>query len=390
MHTVLYYTSPYFLDISLEVINTIKKHVALHVLVEVTPNSKKANLLNIDGMPVGKALVTPEEVLNPEQRQQFAEYFEGCQSVHFIQYGVWGNNISDISKTGRYVKKLIRELKPSVIHFESFSIRTIPLLPLLFSGQKIVFSIHDGQLHSGEKNWKDRLARFLFLRLSRKKAFVFYSRFTQNQFFKNFGLTSAKTQTLTIDRYTFWSKLKVRSSLPKGYILFFGRISVYKGVPALLDAMPKVWEKFPQNHLVIAGKGNVQEVTNHALIMNRDSRVRFINRYIPNDELANLIGNSAMTICPYKEASQSGVLWTSFGLCKPVVATRVGAFAEFIKPGFNGILADDASAESIADAIIDCLSENKFLDFERNLRGCPAAQCQITNGEKLLNLYRSF
>ena len=50
MKTVFYYTSTYFLDTSLEVINALKDQVNLHVLIEITPSSKNANIINVDAL----------------------------------------------------------------------------------------------------------------------------------------------------------------------------------------------------------------------------------------------------------------------------------------------------------------------------------------------------
>lgn len=388
MKTVVYYTSPYFLDISLEVINTLKRKVALHVLIEVTPNSMKANILDLDHLPADKTIVPAGELLNEEQGRLFDEYFDGCRSVSFVVHAGRPGKLNRALEVSSAVKKAIRDYAPDVIHFESFSVRTIPLLPLLFSGPKIVFSIHDGQLHSGEKNWKDRLARFLFLRLTGRKVFVFYSEFTKNQFLNGRKMAATGYKKLQIQRYSFWKKLR-HCSLPSSaqYILFFGRISRYKGVPLLLDAMPEVWKQFPEVPLMIAGRGNDPGVANHPLIQNKDSRVRFINRHIHNDELAGLICNAITVVCPYTDASQSGVLWTTFGLNKPVVATDVGAFGEFIRPGFNGFLIGDIHPEPIAKALIDCLSDNRFLELEKNLSNTPCNEAVERNGKLLLELY---
>ncbi len=41
----------------------------------------------------------------------------------------------------------------------------------------------------------------------------------------------------------------------KKHILFFGRLSPYKGIDDLLQAMPDVFNEFPDEKLIIAGKG---------------------------------------------------------------------------------------------------------------------------------------
>lgn len=376
------------MDISLEVINAIKSRVNLHILIEVTPNSRNANIMNLTSLPADKIIVSADELLDQQQLSLFKNYFDGCQSVNFVLFAEKEKSVAAILGVGRAVRKLIRKYNPTVLHFESFSVRTLPLLPLIFGERKIVYSIHDGQLHSGEKNWKDRLARFLFLGLGKRKAFVFYSEFTKNQFLNGRNMAKVQCQKIQIQKYSFWKKLHDRFPSSARYILFFGRISKYKGVPALLDAMSEVWVQFPDVTLIIAGRGHVPEVANHSLVIKKDNRIRFVNRHIQNDELAKFISDAMVVVCPYTDASQSGVLWTAFGLDKPVVATNVGAFKEFIRPGFNGFLIEEVSPKSIAKALVGCLTGNKFLELEENLKNAPYDETIGKNGEMLLKLYQ--
>lgn len=376
------------MDISLEVINAIKSRVNLHILIEVTPNSRNANIMNLTSLPADKIIVSADELLDQQQLSLFKNYFDGCQSVNFVLFAEKEKSVAAILGVGRAVRKLIRKYNPTVLHFESFSVRTLPLLPLIFGERKIVYSIHDGQLHSGEKNWKDRLARFLFLGLGKRKAFVFYSEFTKNQFLNGRNMAKVQCQKIQIQKYSFWKKLHDRFPSSARYILFFGRISKYKGVPALLDAMSEVWVQFPDVALIIAGRGHVPEVANHSLVIKKDNRIRFVNRHIQNDELAKFISDAMVVVCPYTDASQSGVLWTAFGLDKPVVATNVGAFKEFIRPGFNGFLIEEVSPKSIAKALVGCLTGNKFLELEENLKNAPYDETIGKNGEMLLKLYQ--
>lgn len=43
--------------------------------------------------------------------------------------------------------------------------------------------------------------------------------------------------------------------------------------------------------------------------------------------------NAKFVVCPYTDGTQSGVINTCFTLCKPIVATNVGAFSESVIDG---------------------------------------------------------
>lgn len=367
MKTVLYYTSTYFLDTSLEVINALKNQVNLHVLIEITPSSKNANIINVDALPANKYLATPVEILNEKDQQYFADYFKGVKSVHFVvHHHSTGLSLSTWRVVNK-VKKYIRSFKPSVIHFEGFTLRTVGLLPLIFKTKKVVLTIHDAVLHSGETTWKSSLPRFLFFRLPVNKTFVFYSDYSMQQFIKHTPHSKGKKLLLQMQAFSYFNKIGQHKPTRHNNILFFGRISKYKGVDILLDAMPKVLEAFPEEKLIIAGKGADEDLLQHPVLKDKKFNATLINRYIPNEELVGLIKEAKIIVCPYIDATQSGVLMTAFALHKPVIASSVGAFTEHINNDVNGLLVTPSNSSELAKTIIYALKDNHYLQLEQNL-----------------------
>lgn len=385
MKTVFYYTSAYVLDISLEIINALKDKTDLHVFIEVTQNSKKFNILEINQLPTDRYLAAPEDVLSAKDLEYFSPYFTGCRSVQFVLHSTQSGSLWNTFKASQMVAKRIRKDNPDVIHFESFSMRTIGLLPYLFGKKKKLLSIHDATPHTGENHWKSNLPRTLFMKLPFKKGYVFYSEFTRNQFIENYRVAKNDCQLLSMPSYSFFRNFSVNGSAHK-HILFFGRISKYKGIPLLLDAMPHIWADFKDAQLVIAGGGSDPAVSQHPVLNSNPKKIIFLNRHISNSDLVALIKDAMVVICPYTDASQSGVLMTSFGLKKPVVATNVGAFGEFIKDGVNGFLTE-VSAASIAETIRKALNDDKFKELEDNLLNRPEKENYETNGARLLAAY---
>jgi hypothetical protein len=82
--TVAYYMQVCFLDVTIELVNVLKKHVQLHVLIELTPHGKDMTVLEVDTIPEGKTLVKPEEILTKRSYEHLKPYFEGVASVHFV------------------------------------------------------------------------------------------------------------------------------------------------------------------------------------------------------------------------------------------------------------------------------------------------------------------
>ena len=98
--------------------------------------------------------------------------------------------------------------------------------------------------------------------------------------------------------------------------------------------------------------------------------VEVINRYVGMEELAGLLQNCALSVCPYTDATQSGVIMTSYSLCKPVVATNVGGLGEMVEEGKTGVLVPPKNVAALSDAIIALLKDEakreKMADNIRN------------------------
>lgn len=69
-------------------------------------------------------------------------------------------------------------------------------------------------------------------------------------------------------------------------------------------------------------------------------------------EFVGLLQNCALSVCPYTDATQSGVIMTSYSLCKPVVATNVGGLGEMVEEGKTGTLVPPKNVAALSDAIM--------------------------------------
>ena len=121
--------------------------------------------------------------------------------------------------------------------------------------------------------------------------------------------------------------------------------------------MIKIKERIPDATLTIAGGGKMYfDITPYQKM----EWVKIINRYVGMEELVGLLGNCALTVCPYTDATQSGVIMTSYSLCKPVVATNVGGLGEMIEDGKTGMLVPPKDVDSLAETIISLLANESL------------------------------
>lgn len=348
------------MDISAEMILTLKSQVSLHVLIEITPGSKNRTIINVASLPVGKVLYTPDEVLDRVSYANLKPYFEGCRSVHFVVHNQ--KSVLASLRASYEVLKYIRGLKAEVLQLEAITVRATGLIPALLHVKKMILTIHDPIAHQGESDWRLRLINSAFFRFPIKKTFFFYSEFAKKQFkeaFPKYRLCPA--YALRMQPYSYFKNYVKAPADERGHILFIGRLSPYKGVDVLLEAMPAVFAEYPNEQLIIAGRSINGYEPDQRLVDAHGGKTTVLNRYIPNEELVELITTAKFVVCPYVEATQSGVVMTAFALHTPVLATDTGAFAEYIREGVNGglVAADDPAA--LSAGIITLLKDGRYL-----------------------------
>ncbi|MDO4497671.1 MAG: glycosyltransferase family 4 protein [Bacteroidales bacterium] len=145
--------------------------------------------------------------------------------------------------------------------------------------------------------------------------------------------------------------------LSKPLLLFYGYILPYKGLDVLAEAMKQLqsdWDKF---NLVIAGNGSDPTLPFFQSLPN----AHVINRFLSNDEMMNLIRQSSIILLPYHTASQTGIIPTCTLYGKPFIATRVGAFPESLRDGYNGLLVDPNDPVAFAEAMHRVITDASLL-----------------------------
>jgi glycosyltransferase involved in cell wall biosynthesis len=138
-------------------------------------------------------------------------------------------------------------------------------------------------------------------------------------------------------------------------ILFFGNLRVSKGIPDLLRAFALIESERYRARLLITGyptqSVDVQELRRLARELGVEGRTIFDIRYIPNEEVSELMHLATVVAFPYISATQSGPLMIAHAFGRPVVATAVGNFPEVVKDGCTGFLVPPASPPALAGAL---------------------------------------
>jgi glycosyltransferase involved in cell wall biosynthesis len=130
-------------------------------------------------------------------------------------------------------------------------------------------------------------------------------------------------------------------------LLFFGRITHYKGLDTLLDAMPAVWADLPATTLTVAGSGEVPE---HPVLA--DPRVTLRSEHVPEAAVPALFAATTCVVLPYRQASQSGVGSEAKQYGRPLIATTVGGLPDLLGED-EGRLVPPEDPAALAAAIVE-------------------------------------
>lgn len=244
--------------------------------------------------------------------------------------------------------------------------------------KKLVFTLHDPFPHSAKNNREFEFCRKLAFRWIPK--IILLNDAQTEKFCEVYKFPRNRLFHARLGKYDCINYLSEKSSssqenlvgLPEPlrgqkYILFFGLIAPYKGVEFLLQAFGKLQQKHPDIKLLIAGSGKLYFDES---LYRGNANVVLMNRYVPLAQLADLLKNALFTVCPYKDATQSGVVQTAFSMGTPIVATDVGNFAKAIENGKSGVIVPPCDANALAEAMADLVEHPEKLEsFRKYIAG---------------------
>lgn len=179
------------------------------------------------------------------------------------------------------------------------------------------------------------------------------------------------------------------------YLLFFGRLSVEKGVDTLLRAFDAALPSLPQNmRLVVVGDGpDAAEFKALASSLGCASRIEFAG-YQTGGALQAYVERASLAIASsrWRENMPYSIV-EAFAAGTPVVGTDIGGIPELVNEGKTGFICEPGDVQSMADAI--SRGTSAFLDlsaYSMLQRNCRSYVMENCSREKfmsdLVNLYK--
>jgi len=191
----------------------------------------------------------------------------------------------------------------------------------------------------------------------------------------------------------------------KTILTSFGLIRETKGSEYVIDALPKVIEKFPNILFLIIGETHPilrkeqgekyrnfleQKVKN----LNLQEHVKFYNKYMELEEILKYLGATDIYISSSNNPNQvtSGTVSYAMGCGRVVISTPFLHARDAVIPE-RGLLVEFRNSKSFTDAIIKVLSNPKLkekmeknaYDYTRHMTWSNVAQSYLQVFNKILN-----
>lgn len=376
---VAYISTSHFADCDIPLIGELQKKIDLFYFLKVSESTKRLTLIKIESLNkrggVYPASDFPELTYLSDDIDLSKTYIVNLPGKHD-----W--SICNLLAIFKMVC-VILQLKINIVHItwpprygEFFT---------YFLRKRIVITMHDPLPHSSEDTWLNRLHRDVCFRLLND--FILLNETQKEDFIKTYHMEAKRVVLSHLSAYTNLQNIKPQKPDVSNYVLFFGGISSHKGIEYLCEAMDKVCKKHPDVKLVVAGKGKIYFDLNQYAIYSNGHLV-LLNRYLDDTELVGLIRSSLFVVCPYVDATQSGVIMSAFALNKPVIATNVGALPSMVKNGLYGTIVPPRDVTSLATAIntliedpqkIEAMTENIKHDYSKGKYSWNAIAQGITD-----------
>ena len=275
----------------------------------------------IDGRPPTSALGQVGMEIDPNSPVSTgaaARHLNRCDVVILQhEYGIFGDN------DGESVLDMIELIDRPLITV----LHTVPPIPT--DRQRMIME----RLHES--------TRLVVLSESARSALVAYS--------------IPRSEVVVIPHGSQWSVSPPPAGPPRSLITW-GLLGPGKGLERSIEAMTLLRELDPRPHYRIVGRTHPVVAKSQGLGYRRklerlvrdlelDDIVEFIDRYLGDDELFDLVARSHVVVIPYDNHDQvtSGVMTDAVAAGRPIVATRFPHAEELVEPG-PGLVVDHDSA----------------------------------------------
>lgn len=279
------------------------------------------------------------------------------------------------------MRALLRRLRretPDVIHFQWLP---LPLLDRAFLGAMarvapLVLTVHDTKPFNGDP--ASRLQSLGFLKaLRRFHALIVHT----EQGRERLSSQGLPDEWLTVLPHGLLQAARVPNVPPAANdpgttFVLFGKMKPYKGIDVLIEAFARMPASLQANsRMRVVGKPymDVAPLVAQAERLGVSGQLSIEQGFIDDRDIPELFGPGTVAVFPYREIEASGVLAIAASHGRPMIASRVGAFAETIVEGVNGHLVEANDVAGLAAAMV------RMVEDPEHAARCGLAMAKIAD-----------
>ena len=143
-------------------------------------------------------------------------------------------------------------------------------------------------------------------------------------------------------------------------ILFFGAIRKGKGIENLVKAYIKL--DFPNSKLLIVGKSSSDKLNRQINDISRHKDIMFIDKYIPNSEVAKYIKSCDVFCAPFTQNTTTSSVMLAMSMHRTVIAPRLGSLNDL--PSSTGFYYNNNDPHGLAKALTYSYKNKKLINLK--------------------------
>lgn len=223
-------------------------------------------------------------------------------------------------------------------------------------GIKVLYVVHDAEPHPGDyaRLWQ-RLTQDQLIRGADRV--VALSRSVAERLRDRIPASADKISVVPLENVYPTNRASLHDFQYAGStlrFLFYGRLLPYKGLDLLAQALEPL-KVYPNWQLTIAGSGPLAPNVRRAFA--GLPQVNLELDWITEQRTVELFSSHHLLLCPYSEASQSGVIAEALSWAMPCAVMPTGALPEQIGFGAAGLIADTMDADGFRRSLQTILEQ---------------------------------
>ncbi|OQY05521.1 MAG: hypothetical protein B6I20_01185, partial [Bacteroidetes bacterium 4572_117] len=239
-------------DSAIPMAKALAERLDLELFFTFSLNKRKNNVIDFENLDI-KPGMQDEITTNKALSQEIKAYNGGKFPVRlFIYKNLKLKSLANWILSWKFAKIL---KKYDVIHLNGKNMNILQLR-VFMPFKKFVYTVHDLENHTGEQS-KNVVARKFNDQILKSKSHVIIQNKSDYQLVKQEYPNRGETiHFIPFGNLEIYSQYKTENiKVQESDVLFFGRISPYKGIEYFVEAVQKLRGEFPAVRAIIAGSG---------------------------------------------------------------------------------------------------------------------------------------